>query len=193
MREGVALPRYFALELPLNLCAPSHLQDGYCDHKRLKDIHGILEAFEKAAATSALGTQKIVLKIGRAGPQAAGSENSDGGESISRVEDSALLWLADAGMILRDPPVLHLLLHETVHPTRGGALRALTCAAVLVIPVLRRARADMSVVRQIRTLEGVVEREAVPKDDSNLCALTKARGRAGAAHRLGFDVCEAKR
>jgi hypothetical protein len=35
----------------------------------------------------------------------------------------------------------------------------------------------MSVVRQIRTLEGVVEREAVPKDDSNLCALTKARGR----------------
>jgi hypothetical protein len=96
--------------------ALAHAQDGYCDHKRLKDIHAILEAFEKAAATSALATQKIVLKIGRAAPQAAGSENSDGGESISRVEDSALLWLADAGMILRDPPVLHLLLHETVHP-----------------------------------------------------------------------------
>jgi hypothetical protein len=30
-------------------------------------------------------------------------------------------------------------------------------------------------VCQIRTLEGVVEREAVPKDDANLCALTKAR------------------
>jgi hypothetical protein len=28
---------------------------------------------------------------------------------------------------------------------------------------------------QIRTLEGVVEREAVPKDDTSLCALTKAR------------------
>jgi hypothetical protein len=28
---------------------------------------------------------------------------------------------------------------------------------------------------QVRTLEGVVEREAVPKDDANLCALSKAR------------------
>lgn len=136
------------------------VKDGYCDNKRLKDILGLVEALEKAAATSALSAQKLVLKLGSRAAQAAGSENSDGGESISRSEDSALLWLADAGMVLRDPPAFHLLLHETVGPHVPHA--------VLDMPANSRCN-----VWQIRTLEGVVEREEVPKDDRNLCGLSK--------------------
>ena len=115
------------------------VKDGHCEPKRLRDALGIMESLEKDAAASAAKAQKQSGKLGgRGAAQRAGSEASDGGESISRVEDSAAQWLADAGMVLRDPPVLHLLLHETV-----------------------------------RTLEGVVEREAVPKDDPDLAALTK--------------------
>jgi hypothetical protein len=123
LREGAACCAALVAAAPASL-AHSAAQDGYCDHKRLKEIHGIVEDFEKAAATAAAAAQRLVTKIGsRAAAQKAGSEHSDGGESISRTENSALSWLADAGMILRDPPVLHLLLHETVRATCAARLR----------------------------------------------------------------------
>ena len=87
-------------------------QDGYCDQRRLKEIGAHLEALEKAGQASAMSKQRLAVKLGRRG--AAESENSDGGEGSGRPEDPALSSLADAGMILRDPAVFHMLLHETV-------------------------------------------------------------------------------
>ena len=93
-------------------------QDGFCDQRRLKEICAHLEALEKAAQASAVSKQRLAAKLGRRG--AAESENSDGGDGTGRPEDAALSNLADAGMILRDPAVLHMLLHETV---RAAAFR----------------------------------------------------------------------
>ena len=109
--SGCVLLRSARSLLP-GLTVPTAPQDGYCDQKRLNDILNHLESLEKAA----LSSQKHAVGklVGRAAARAAASENSDGGESISRAGDSAEMWLADAGMVLRDPPVIHLLLHETV-------------------------------------------------------------------------------
>ncbi len=75
-------------------------------------ISAQIEKFERAVE-SAASTRKIVPKFGgRVVAQGVTSENSDGGDS--RPEDTPATWLADAGMILRDPPMLHMLLHETV-------------------------------------------------------------------------------
>lgn len=119
-----------------------------------------METIEKVALSSAVSKQRLAAKPARRGGAADG-ENGDGGE------ETALSNLADAGMILRDPPVLHMLLHETVRRACRHTL--------LVIGVGRKAILMARDARQIRTLEGVVEREAVPKDDTNLGALTKAR------------------
>ena len=70
-----------------------------------------MEALEKAAQAAAM-SKRPAAKLGRRGT--AESENSDGGDGVDRPEDAALSNLVDAGMILRDPAVFHLLLHETV-------------------------------------------------------------------------------
>ena len=48
------------------------------------------------------------------GLKAEAGDSDGGGESCCTPEDTHADVLGDAGMILRDPPVLHLLLHETV-------------------------------------------------------------------------------
>jgi hypothetical protein len=94
------------------------VQDGYCDQRRLKEICAHLEALEKAAQASAISKQRIAVKLGRRG--AAESEISDGADGTGRPEDAASSDLVDAGMILRDPAVLHMLLHETVRSASLG-------------------------------------------------------------------------
>ena len=93
------------------------LQDGYCDASRVADLAARVDEFQRVAA-AALG-QNARGSRARGGKQAqvlSDGENSDsdGGGSISKNENTGLNWLVDAGMLLRDPPVFHLLLHETV-------------------------------------------------------------------------------
>ena len=97
------------------------LQDGYCDQRRLKEIVGHLETLEKAVSAPGPSKQRLAVKLGRRA--GADSEISDGGEGTCRPEETALTNLADAGMILRDPTVLHMLLHETVR-TAGSCMPA---------------------------------------------------------------------
>ena len=94
-------------------------QDGYADEERLKAISAHVEKLERDV-DSAAASRKSVPKF-RLVAQGMHSENSDGGAS----EDMPATWLADAGLILRDPPVLHLLLHETARPlVRAAAAHA---------------------------------------------------------------------
>ena len=69
-----------------------------------------MEGLEAAALTPA--SKRLAAKQGRR--PAADSEMGDGPEGTGYAEDTPLSALADAGMILRDPPVFHMLLHETV-------------------------------------------------------------------------------
>ena len=102
---------------------PCREQDGYADEERLKAISAHVEKLERDVE-SASASRKSVPKF-RLVAQGMQSENSDGGASVSRPEDTPATWLADAGLILRDPPVLHLLLHETARPlVRAAAAHA---------------------------------------------------------------------
>lgn len=101
------------------------LQDGYCDQRRLKEIVAHLETLE-AAAVAPASKQRITAKLTRR--PAADSENPDGADAAGRPEETPLSNLADASMILRDPPVFHMLLHETVRAAEFGVCIAVSDA-----------------------------------------------------------------
>ena len=72
-----------------------------------------MQAMQPAAkAHKSRGLQKRAARGAAGGGGADGDESDGGGESTCRPDDSLARVLADAGMILRDPPVMHMLLHE---------------------------------------------------------------------------------
>ena len=107
------------------------IRDRYLDGRRLKEMGTILEtAVEKANKMGGRKPPKPqgptrfrLVGLGVA-PKKDGNESDDGG-SISRVHDAHEKdenfeqVPGDMGMILADPPVLHLLLHETVRTLEG--------------------------------------------------------------------------
>ena len=132
----------------MDLC----VRDKYLDNHRLHEMGSIIEnAVEKAQAAK----KEQEAKAKKAGPtrfrlvgfgataKKDGNESDDGG-SISRVhdmhekkDDRYEQVPGDMGMILQDPPVMHLLLHETIRtlegvieaervPSKEGRLRELT-------------------------------------------------------------------
>ena len=126
------------------------IRDRYLDGRRLREMGSIIENAVQAAVKARAKAKPKAPKPTRfrlvgfgAAAKKDGNESDDGG-SISRVHDAQEKDDAfeqvpgDMGMILQDPPVLHLLLHET-----------------------------------IRTLEGVIEAEGVPKKEQRLHDLTK--------------------
>ena len=126
------------------------IRDRYLDGRRLREMGSIIENAVKAAGKVRAKAKPKAPKPTRfrlvglgAAAKKDGNESDDGG-SICRVHDAQEKDDAfeqvpgDMGMILQDPPVLHLLLHET-----------------------------------IRTLEGVIEAEGVPKKEQRLHDLTK--------------------
>lgn len=125
-------------------------------------ICGIVERCERAVETAAPVRKTMTVRLNAQVVGPVNSDNSNGGESISVPKDTPVTMLADAAMVLRDAPVFHMLLHETVRLMRRTRIAAswLLTTSVLAVP-------------QIRTLQGVVEREMVPKDDVTLGLLTK--------------------
>jgi len=97
-------------------------QDGFLEHERLARVHDVVKRCERAVESVAPARKTVKLNVKLTGP--ALSDNSNGGESISIPEDTPVTMLADAAMILRDTPVFHMLLHETVR-LFGGLSTAL--------------------------------------------------------------------
>jgi hypothetical protein len=79
----------------------------------LNGAHSVHASRGCASGASAVKQRKEKLK-------AEADDSDGGGESCCTPEDTHADVLGDAGMILRDPPVLHLLLHETVCTTWLG-------------------------------------------------------------------------
>jgi len=77
------------------------VREGHCDPRRLAEIVAALEALETAAAAAARQIPKVVIR------------KMESSEGMVKAEDPAVAALADCAMALRDPPALHLLLHET--------------------------------------------------------------------------------
>mmetsp|Transcript_1949 Transcript_1949/g.7146 ORF Transcript_1949/g.7146 Transcript_1949/m.7146 type:complete len:677 (+) Transcript_1949:3-2033(+) len=75
--------------------------------RSIKELQAILDDFPTPNAAPGKASKKR-----KKAQQVAG--DSDGGESINRREEAQGVVLCEAGMMLRDPPVLHLLLHEMV-------------------------------------------------------------------------------
>lgn len=91
------------------------VKDGHFDAARTEALVKAVEKLE-GPAKEALVKLAAVRRHARPTIDDGGSD-SDGGVSAiagSRADDSGLKWLADAGMVLSDAPVFHLLLHETV-------------------------------------------------------------------------------
>ena len=152
------------------------VKDGFCDAKRVQDVNVIIDSLKRDA--------EAVLRNVRARPRSSkqvlsdgeGSD-SDGGQSISKSDDIGVMWLVDAGMMLRDPPVFHLLLHETVRP---GSLPTPLVRERGVGSGKRSARE-----LQVRTLTEGVEAGSVPKSNPHLCNLSKLLAVAlGTKHQL---------
>lgn len=70
------------------------VREGHCDQRRLAEMVTALESLEARVSRPMAGAREP--------------------ESSKGAEDPAVVALADCAMILRDPPALHLLLHETV-------------------------------------------------------------------------------
>lgn len=102
------------------------------DPARLATVEKAIDGLLEQAIAAAMRPVRKVIKL--AGVVVGTGDDSDGGEStIGRAEDTASLWLADAGMVLRDPPVLHLLLHEAV--SVACFLRALATVARMTLSI----------------------------------------------------------
>ena len=102
------------------------IRDRYLDGRRLHEMGSILEnavgkmnAKPKGKAAKVPKPTRFRLVGLGAAAKKDGNESDDGG-SISRVhgvqekDDTQEQVTGDMGMILQDPPVLHLLLHETI-------------------------------------------------------------------------------
>ncbi len=104
------------------------IRDRYLDGRRLKEMGSLIDnAVKKAKSktvkkpTKTKPTRFRIVGFGakKAEAKKDGNESDDGG-SISRVhdvherDDTLEQVPGDMGMILQDPPVLHLLLHETI-------------------------------------------------------------------------------
>jgi hypothetical protein len=114
------------------LCATSSLtprvcsqKDGYFDQERLVKVCGIVERCERAVETAAPVRKTMTVRLNAQVVGPVNSDNSNGGESISVPKDTPVTMLADAAMVLRDAPVFHMLLHETVR----RMLRTLTAGS----------------------------------------------------------------
>lgn len=116
--DGVAHhDRVLALAREVDAC----VRDGCFEPARLgaaeRCTDALLAAAKAAAQAHAARPARQVIKL--AGVIVGGGEDSDGGESGVGRGDGACAALADAAMVLRDPPVLHLLAHEAVRTLEG--------------------------------------------------------------------------
>ena len=84
-------------------------QDGAVGQERLAGISSLLQDLS-SSLESTNGAPRLPVKFGG---RLVGQE-LDTAELAGRVDDTPVTWAADAAMLLRDPPLLHLLLHETV-------------------------------------------------------------------------------
>ena len=118
------------------------MRDKHLDGRRLVEMGAIVDRAQKDAdadashkAVAAAPKKSRIIRITRGLPSTAGGRGpagggstrdahdgneSDEGGSISRVRDRAddmrspVFLLGDLGMVLRDPAVLHIMLHEVV-------------------------------------------------------------------------------
>ena len=104
------------------------VRDRYLDNRRLLEMGNILDSAELASRNDVKNKgkgqpQKKKLKVKftfGAAAKPTVSESDGGASAVSRVQkiedvvEPAKTILGDMGMILRDPPVFHLLLHETM-------------------------------------------------------------------------------
>ena len=104
------------------------IRDRYLDNRRLAEMGNILDSAELASRTDVKKKgkaqppkKKLKVKFTFGAAAKPTISESDGGASaVSRVQkieevvEPAETILGDMGMILRDPPVFHLLLHETM-------------------------------------------------------------------------------
>lgn len=98
------------------------VRDGHFDAARTDSLVRAVEKLE-GPAKEALVRLASARRHARPVITDDGGSDSEGGVSAvagGRVDDAGLKWLADAGMLLFDPPVFHLLLHETA---RSGGRR----------------------------------------------------------------------
>lgn len=102
-------------------------KDGYFDQERLVRICGIVERCERAVETAAPVRKTMTVRLNAQVVGPVNSDNSNGGESISVPKDTPVTMLADAAMVLRDTPVFHMLLHETVRPLPRTLCRQVGC------------------------------------------------------------------
>jgi hypothetical protein len=104
------------------------VRDRYLDNRRLLEMGNILDSAElasrndvknKGKAQPPKKKLKVKFTFGAAAKPTV-SESDGGASAVSRVQkieevvEPAETILGDMGMILRDPPVFHLLLHETM-------------------------------------------------------------------------------
>lgn len=129
-------------------------QDGAVGQERLAGISSLLQDLS-SSLDSTNGAPRLPVKFGG---RLVGQE-LDTAQLAGRVDETPATWAADAAMLLRDPPLLHLLLHETVRLARSHL----------------SASALSPSIAQVRTLQEAVARESVPKDDSRLCQLSNVR------------------
>jgi len=105
------------------------IRDKYLDTRRLHEMGSIIEnAVEKQRKVQTVKVKAGPTRFRLVGLGATakkdGNESDDGG-SISRVHDASEKddryeqVPGDMGMILQDPPVMHLLLHETIRTLEG--------------------------------------------------------------------------
>lgn len=104
------------------------VRDRYLDNRRLLEMGNILDSAELASRNDVKNKGKgqppkkklkVKFTFGAAAKPTV-SESDGGASAVSRVQkiedvvEPAETILGDMGMILRDPPVFHLLLHETM-------------------------------------------------------------------------------
>lgn len=63
---------------------------------------------QESAIEASSTTRTFAIKLGGRGV------GEGDGDAALRAEETPSTWLADSAMLLRDPPLLHLLLHEAV-------------------------------------------------------------------------------
>ena len=92
----------------LQLQALSQLtQEVAVSDARLNSVSSHIKQLEQALEASSTA-RTFAIKLGGRG---VGEGDAD---AALRADETPATWLADSAMLLRDPPLLHLLLHETV-------------------------------------------------------------------------------
>ena len=111
-----------------------------------------MDVLAKAITDASTGARRFIPIIGgRAVSQAAHGE-ADGDGSAPRTEESPATLLADAVMLLRDAPLMNLMLHETVRALMSVVDRMGVPKDDERLCSLSRVRSLMCIVLQLSSL-----------------------------------------